>query len=127
MMHNKNNKGNSRLQNSGMLIREQLKEIVGSQETGLCFSTDQCQIAIQDLYEICEVKAALLVQAVACEVTSELLRLNGRIYQVILLPKLASHFRRQIPNLTELESQWVVDSWAMALSVIPLNIDNGGA
>ena len=61
---------------------------------------------------------SLIVLALRYEIVSEMFRLRHRLISVILLPKLTNWLMRQ-SNLAHFEAKWAVDSWAMALGLLP--------
>ena len=60
----------------------------------------------------------LIVLALQNEIVSEMFRLRNRLIASILLPKLIHWLIRQ-SNLAHHEAKWAVDSWAMALGLLP--------
>lgn len=108
---------------SNNLIRRELIKIIATQGWSLCFSVELCEKELQALAGEYEAKVSQLVQAVTCEVVSELLRLHRKMPHLILLPKLAGYLRRRTPGLSEPESNWVIETWAMALNIIPVRFD----
>lgn len=111
---------------SNTLIRKGLNKIVATQGQSLCFSAEHCEMQLQAMAVEYGEKVSLLVQAVACEMVSELLRLHRNMHCLILLPKLASYLRRRTPGLSEPDSLWVMETWAMALNLIPASFDTVG-
>lgn len=108
---------------SNTLLRKGLSKIISTQGPPLCFSVPLCEIQLQALAVEHGEKVSLLVQAVACETVSELLRLHRKVNHLILLPKLAHYLRRRTPGLSEYDSHWVMETWAMALNIIPVCFD----
>lgn len=112
---------------SNTLIRNGLSEIIATQGRTLCFSVERCEIQLQALAEEHGAKVLMLVQAVACEMVSELLRLHRlhrhNMHHLGLLPKLASYLSGRTPGLSEFDSLWVMETWAMALNIMPVRFD----
>lgn len=61
---------------------------------------------------------ALIVLALQNGIVSEMFRLRNRLILSILLPKLIRWLERQ-SDLTQHEAKWAVDSWAIALGLLP--------
>lgn len=108
---------------SNTLIRKGLNKIIATQGQSLCFSAERCEMQLQAMAVEYGEKVSLLVQAVACEMVPELLRLHDKMHHLVLLPKLACYLRRRTPNLSEHDSHWVMETWAMALNIIPACFD----
>jgi len=83
--------------------------------------TDDCLRTLQEHCPGCDHWIHAAMQAVKCEVVSEIRRLGKRMPPGYLLPKLARWLARQA-ELDYSDALWATESWAMAMGVIPAAI-----
>ncbi len=76
-----------------------------------------CKVKLMDCHLAHEREMELLVTAVKQQIPSEMRRLNN-MHHAILLPKLTRWLSREA-LLEEKEARWAIESWAMALGLIP--------
>lgn len=101
-------------------IRETLCLILKRHGTEPCFSAVKCKMLLMDNCIDHKIEIDLMVTAIEREITSEMLRLKKTMPVSVLLPKLTRWLTNETPASDE-DSRWVVDSWAMALDIIPFS------
>lgn len=101
-------------------IRKTLWLLLREHGTGLCYSAEKCKTTLMDNCLGHQREIDLLVIAIEREITSEMLRLKETMPVLALLQKLTRWMTHET-TVSEADCRWIVDSWAMALGVIPFS------
>jgi len=101
-------------------IRETLCLLLKQYGTELCFSAAKCKMLIMDNCHEQEREINLLITAIELEITSEMLRLKKTMPVTVLLQKLIRWLAHET-TVSDEDCRWAVDSWAMALGIIPFS------
>lgn len=105
---------------SHQTVRYTLKTLVAGHCCPLWDSPETYQEALEARCSDRPREITLIVLALQNEIVSEMFRLRNRLIASILLPKLIHWLIRQ-SNLAHHEAKWAVDSWAMALDLLPFD------
>lgn len=97
--------------------RHNLSWLIRYQSDDACFSESKCKSLLMDHNSLHQRENDLLATAVKQQIPSEMLRLK-QLHHSFLLPKLTRWLIRET-GMDENEAKWAVDSWAMALGLIP--------
>jgi hypothetical protein len=100
------------------LPRQKLRELIAQHGNGLCDDPRRCNALLKEQCGTCKQEIRVLVGALAEQVTDELLTAPADAPR----PELLERLRKQLQDaldLSEEDARWGVESWAIALGVIP--------
>lgn len=98
--------------------RQQLYQLIATYGPYLCDDPRRCEALLKDLCAQYRPEVSVLVGALKEKVAAELLASQKNIPQTVLLARLTKRIRENLA-LTEDAARWAVESWALALGVIP--------
>jgi len=106
-------------------VRHVLRTIVARQCCPLWDSSETYERALGERCPDHAREIALIVLALQNGIVSEMFRLRNRLILSILLPKLIRWLARQ-SDLAQYEAKWAVESWAIALGLLPFEDEDLG-
>ncbi len=98
--------------------RQQLYQLIATYGPSLCDDPRRCEALLKDLCAQYRPEVSVLVGALKEKVAAELLASQKNMPQTVLLARLIKRIRENLA-LTEDAARWAVESWALALGVIP--------
>ena len=98
--------------------RQQLYQLIATYGPSLCDDPRRCEALLKDLCAQYRPEVSVLVGALKEKVAAELLASQNNIPQTVLLARLTKRIHENLA-LTEDAARWAVESWALALGVIP--------
>jgi hypothetical protein len=98
--------------------RQQLYQLIATYGPSLCDDPRRCEALLKDLCAPYRPEVSVLVGALKEKVAAELLASQKNMPQTVLLARLTKRIRENLA-LTEDAARWAVESWALALGVIP--------
>lgn len=98
--------------------RQQLYQLIATYGHSLCDDPRRCEALLKDLCAQYRPEVSVLVGALKEKVAAELLASQKNVPQTVLLARLTKRIRENLA-LTEDAAKWAVESWALALGVIP--------
>lgn len=98
--------------------RQQLYQLIATYGHSLCDDPRRCEALLKDLCAQYRPEVSVLVGALKEKVAAELLASQKNMPQTVLLARLTKRIHENLA-LTEDAARWAVESWALALGVIP--------
>ncbi len=106
--------------------RQKLRDIIGNYGPELCADPQQCEGLLREQCGEHQREVTLLIHALKENIMTELLdRQHSQTYEAVLAA--CTEQLQEKLSLTETAARWAVESWALALGILPDGESNGGA